>query len=193
MPGGAEAFELATKFCYGFNFEMSTENIAMLRCISEYLEMTEEYGAGNLIARTEAFVNEVALKSLAGAVSILHACEDLLPVAENVKLVSRCIDTIATVACKDSQFAAPSRPNGMDELVSANSKPIVDWWAEDLTILRIDFFQRILIAMIARGFKQYALGPILMLYAKKSLRGLVRSCPMNLACWYIIEIFIEYP
>uniref|UniRef100_A0A3Q7FD70 NPH3 domain-containing protein n=1 Tax=Solanum lycopersicum TaxID=4081 RepID=A0A3Q7FD70_SOLLC len=54
----------------------------------------------------------------------------------------------------------------------SNPKSIVNWWSEDLTVLRIDFFQRVLIAMMGRGFKQYALGPILMLYAQKSLRCL---------------------
>ncbi|KAK6148270.1 hypothetical protein DH2020_019182 [Rehmannia glutinosa] len=177
IPGGAESFELAAKFCYGINFEITTENIAMLRCAAEHLEMTEDYAVGNLVGRTEAYINEVALKSLAGAVSILHSSEYLLPTAEKVKLVSRCIDTIAFVACKDSQFAAPMRADsGLNDLVSSagpNSKPIVDWWAEDLTVLRIDLFQRVLIAMMARGFKQYALGPILMLYAQKSLRAAI--------------------
>ncbi|KAL3813664.1 hypothetical protein ACJIZ3_014932 [Penstemon smallii] len=168
VPGGAEAFELAAKFCYEINFEINTNNIAILRCISEYLEMTEDHAVGNLIERTEAYINEVALKSLSGAVSILHSSENLLPIAENVKLVSRCIDTIALVACKDSQFATPLRvENGVHD-----SKPTVVWWAEDLTILRIDFFQRVLIAMVAKGFNHFALGPILMLYARKSLRGL---------------------
>ncbi|KAK4393423.1 BTB/POZ domain-containing protein IP1 [Sesamum angolense] len=172
VPGGAEAFELAAKFCYGINFEISTENIAMLRCVAEYLEMTEDYAVGNLVGRTEAYLNEVALKSLAGAVSVLHSSESFLPTAEKVKLVSRCIDTIAFVICKDSQFAAGGGQNDLVSSTMPTSKPIVDWWAEDLSVLRIDLFQRVLIAMIARGFKQYALGPILMLYAQKSLRGL---------------------
>ncbi|KAG8384294.1 hypothetical protein BUALT_Bualt04G0103400 [Buddleja alternifolia] len=172
VPGGPEGFELAAKFCYGINFDITTENIAMLRCVAEYLEMTEEHSVGNLIGRTETYINEVALKSLTGAVTILHASENLLPTAEKVKLVSRSIDAIAFVVCKDSQFSAPVRADSsLNELVT-NSKPVVDWWAEDLTVLRIDLFQRVLIAMISRGFKQYALGPILMLYAQKSLRGL---------------------
>lgn len=178
VPGGAEAFELAAKFCYGINFEITTENIAMLRCVAEYLEMTEECAVGNLVGRTEAYINEVALKSLAGAVSVLHSSESLLPTAEKVKLVSRCIDTIAFVACKDSQFTSPIRADSLPTV--DNSKSIVDWWAEDLTVLRIDLFQRVLIAMMGRGFKQYALGPILMLYAQKSLRGLVRSYPIQI-------------
>lgn len=158
----------------------------MLRCMAEYLEMTEDYAVGNLVGRTDAYLNEVALKSLAGAVSILHISENFLPIAEKVKLISRCIDAIAYIACKESQFCMSGRSteSGKEGLISSTisePKPIVDWWAEDLTVLRIDMFQRVLIAMMARGFKQYALGPILMLYAQKSLRGLVRSHPKTRA------------
>ena len=179
VPGGAEAFELAAKFCYGINFEINVENIAMLRCVAEYLEMTEDYAVGNLVGRTDAYLNEVALKTIAGAVSILHMSESLLPMAERAKLVSRCIDAIAYIACKESQFCTSSARSdsgseGVFSSMVSHQRPVVDWWAEDLTVLRIDIFQRVVIAMMARGFKQYAIGPILMLYAKKSLRGLVR-------------------
>ncbi|CAN1815171.1 BTB/POZ domain-containing protein SR1IP1 [Linum perenne] len=171
IPGGVDAFELAAKFCYGINFEIGTENIAVLRCVAEYLEMTEEYAVGNLVSRTEAYLNEVTLKSLTGAVSVLQSTESLGPIAEKVKLVNRCIDSIALITCKESsQFSMPGRSDGA--IVLQPKPPVVDWWAEDLTVLRIDMFQRVLIAMVSRGFKQYALGPILMLYAKKSLRGL---------------------
>ncbi|XP_068305142.1 BTB/POZ domain-containing protein SR1IP1-like isoform X2 [Pyrus communis] len=176
VPGGSEAFEFAAKFCYGINFELSTGNIAMLRCVAEYLLMTEDYAVGNLMGRADAYLNEVALKSLASAVTVLHMSENFLPMAEKVKLVSRCIDAIAFMACKEGQFSVPGRTDGGNEgaVFSAVSHPklVVDWWAKDLTVLRIDIFQRVMIAMLARGFKQYALGPVLMLYAQKSLRGL---------------------
>lgn len=178
IPGGSEAFELAAKFCYGINFDMSTENIAMLRCAAEYLEMTEEHSVENLVVRAEAYLNEVALKSLSSSITVLHKSEELLPIAERVKLVSRCIDAIAYMTCQESQFCIPSSSssnNGNKEVVvlQQSKQPVVDWWAEDLTVLRIDSFQRVVIAMMARGFKQYGLGPVLMLYAQKSLRGLV--------------------
>lgn len=175
VPGGAESFELAAKFCYGINFEINTKNIAMLRCVAEYLEMTEEHTVGNLVARTEAYLNEVALKTLASAVSILHSSQSLLPLAEKVKLVNRCIDTIAYIACKNNHISSRQESGTNDVLSSSHSKPVLDWWAEDLTVLRIDVFQRVVIAIIARGFKQYALGPLLMLYTQESLRGWV-SC-----------------
>lgn len=183
VPGGAEAFELAAKFCYGINFEMSMENIAMLRCVAEYLEMTEDFSVENLVRRTDAYLNEVALKSLGGAVSILHKSENLLPIAERAKVVNRCIDSIAYIVCKESQFYNSRRSENGNGSMSLNSpmashqRDVVDWWAEDLTVLRIDIFQRVLTAMMARGFKHYAIGPILMLYAQKSLRGSVRPLP----------------
>ncbi|XP_075475156.1 BTB/POZ domain-containing protein SR1IP1-like [Primulina tabacum] len=159
------------------NFEITTENIAMLRCAAEYLEMTEEYSVGNLINRTESYINEVSLKSLSGAINILRSSENLLPIAEKVRLVSRSIDTISTVVCKDRQFCAPIKlDSSLNDLIPSttghSSKPVIDWWAEDLAVLQVDMFQRLLIAMMARGFKQHALAPILMLYAQKSLRGL---------------------
>ncbi|KAJ0253702.1 putative BTB/POZ domain-containing protein [Hirschfeldia incana] len=156
FPGGGEAFKLAIKFCYGINLEMNAENIAMLRCAAEHLDMTEEHSVANLVETTEVYLNEVILKSLKSSVKVLQKSEGLLPMAERVKLVSRCIDAIAYVTCQESQ----------------SREDIVDLWAEDLSVLRIDMFQRVLIAMMARGFKQHALGPVLMVYAQKALRGL---------------------
>lgn len=179
LPCGAEAFELAAKFCYGINFAITTENVAMLRCVAEFLEMTEDYMVGNMIARTEAFINAVVLKSLTGAVSVLHSSESLVPIAERVKLVSRCVDTVALLACKDGQIAIPMRVDtGLTHVASStllNTKPAAVWWTECLTILRIDFFQRVVVAMMARGFKHRALAPVLVLYAQKSLQVLVSA------------------
>lgn len=183
IPGGSEAFELAVKFCYGINFEISTENIAMLRCASEFLEMTEEVSAGNLMSRTEAYLEEVVLISLSGSVAVLHKSEELLPMAEKVKLVSRCIDAIAYLGCSNGEF--PKADSSHESLSSSVSQPrvIMEWWAEELIILRIDIFQRVLMALKSRGFKWHALGPVIMIYAQNSLRGLVsfsHSCSLSI-------------
>lgn len=178
VPGGPEGFELAAKFCYGINFKLSTENIAMARCVAEYLEMTEDYAVGNLVARTEAYLKEVGLNSLACAVSILKSSESLLPVAENVKLITRCVDTIAFIVTKESQYSfstsIESNSEGLDSSSSSfgHIKEVVDWWAEDLIVLSIHTFQRVLLAMISRGFNKYAIGPILTLYANNCFQDL---------------------
>ncbi|KAF5798854.1 putative BTB/POZ domain, NPH3 domain, NPH3/RPT2-like family protein [Helianthus annuus] len=154
IPGGPEGFELAAKFCYETHLELSLDNIAMARCVAEYLEMTEEYAVGNLVSITEGYLNKTGLQNLSGAASILQSSANLLPVSEKVKLIDRCVDTIACMVTDESQVY------------------VVDWWAEDLIGLRIDMFKRVLLALVSRGFKQFALGPVLMLYAQKCLRGL---------------------
>ena len=82
MPGDAKAFDLVIKFCYGINFEITTDTIARLRCATEHLEMTEECKPGNLVGRTEAYLEEVALASLEGAVTALRRAEELLPMSD---------------------------------------------------------------------------------------------------------------
>ncbi|PIN12733.1 hypothetical protein CDL12_14655 [Handroanthus impetiginosus] len=93
IPGGPEIFEKAAKFCYGVNFEITVHNVAALRCAAEYLQMTDKYCDNNLAGRTEDFLSQVALTSLSGALVVLKSCEDLLPMAEDLKIVQRCVDT----------------------------------------------------------------------------------------------------
>ena len=95
IPGGPEIFEKAAKFCYSVNFEITVHNVAALRCAAEYLQMTDKYCDNNLAGRTEDFLSQVALASLSGAIVVFKSCEVLLPLAENLKIVQRCIDFIS--------------------------------------------------------------------------------------------------
>jgi hypothetical protein len=63
MPGGADAFELAAKFCYGVNLEITALNVAILRCAASYLEMTDHYGEGSLESRTELISTKSFVKT----------------------------------------------------------------------------------------------------------------------------------
>lgn len=96
VPGGPEIFEKAAKFCYGVNFEITVHNVAALRCAAEFLQMTDGYCDNNLAGRTEDFLSQVGLSSLSGAVVILKSCEDLMPLAEEIGIVHRCLD-VATL------------------------------------------------------------------------------------------------
>lgn len=161
IPGGPKAFEEAAKFCYGTNFEITPHNVSALRCAAEYLEMTEEYSPCNLISRTEDYLHKVVFDNFSASVTALHACKNLLPMAEELNIVSRCIEASASMAATEFY---------------CNSKPMLarDWWAEELTVLRIDFYQRVLVAMKDKGLPYPVLGSSLMLYAQKPLQVLVR-------------------
>ncbi|PHU29963.1 BTB/POZ domain-containing protein SETH6 [Capsicum chinense] len=48
LPGRSDAFELATKFCYRVNVEITISNMALLRCAARFMEMTEDISEKNL-------------------------------------------------------------------------------------------------------------------------------------------------
>ncbi|XP_048227032.1 root phototropism protein 2 [Ricinus communis] len=160
IPGGPEMFEKAAKFCYGVNFEITVQNVAALRCAAEYLQMTDLYCDNNLAGRTDDFLGQVALSSLSGAVVVLKSCEDLLPMAEDLKIVQRCVNVISIKACNEANFPSRSPPN---------------WWTEELSILDIEFVGKIISAMKQRGAKALTLASAVITYTERNLRDLVRD------------------
>ncbi|KAH6813977.1 Phototropic-responsive NPH3 family protein [Perilla frutescens var. frutescens] len=178
IPGGSQAFEQAAKFCYGVNIEITTSNVAMLRCAAHFLEMTEEFSEKNLEARTEACLKDAILPIIPNSISVLHHCESLLPTAEEIGLVSRLINAIANNACKEQLTSGlsklehnfPPKP-----VAGTDAETPSDWWGKSLTLtqLNLDFFQRVVSAVKTKGLKQDLMSRILINYAQNSLQGLV--------------------
>ncbi|KAE9615094.1 hypothetical protein Lal_00048304 [Lupinus albus] len=160
IPGGAEAFEKAAKFCYGVNFEITVHNVAALHCAAVFLQMTDEYCDGNLAARTEDFLSQVALSSLSGAVTVLMSCRKLLPFSDDLNVTNRCVEAVSSSACSEAYFPSRSPPN---------------WWTEELTVLDIDSFDKVVAAMKNRKAKYLTLAGAMITYTKRSLRELVRD------------------
>ncbi|KAF4370264.1 hypothetical protein G4B88_012948 [Cannabis sativa] len=172
LPGGAETFELAAKFCYGINFEIMSTNVAQLCCVSDYLEMTEEYAKDNLGSRAEEYLDSIVCKNLEMCVEVLQQCESLLPLADELKIVCRCIDAIASKACAEqiaSSFSRLEYSSSGRLHMNRQTKCEGDWWIEDLSVLRIDLFQRVITAMKCRGVRPESIGVSLVNYAQKEL------------------------
>lgn len=187
LPGGPDAFELAAKFCYGVRLELTAANVVILRCAAEYLEMTEEYGQGNLIARTEGFVNQVLLGNWKESIHALHGCEPVLAKAEELGLVKRCVDSIIMKACTDPNlFGWPMMERGTMQSpggsvlwngIRTGAKPRQTqsgWWYEDVSLLSLPLFKRLIVSMEARGLKAENIGGSLMHFAKRHLPVLNR-------------------
>ncbi|OMO88468.1 BTB/POZ-like protein [Corchorus capsularis] len=174
MPGGYQAFELAMKFCYGMNFEITTANVAALRCAAEYLEMTEDYREENLIARTEVYLNEVVALSLEKSVEVLCTCETLPSIVEEVGIPSLCVEAIAMNACKEQLVSGLSRLE-CDGESSELKSGCLEWWIEDLSVLRIDYYAKVIGAMGRMGVRPDSIVESLMHYAQTSLKGVGKS------------------
>ncbi|XP_019448678.1 PREDICTED: BTB/POZ domain-containing protein At5g48800-like [Lupinus angustifolius] len=172
LPGGAECFELAAKFCYGINFEITPANVAQLCCVSEYLEMTEDFSKDNLGSRAEEYLDSIVCKNLEMCVEVLKQCESLLSLADELKVVSRCIDAIASKTCAEqiaSSFSRLEYSSSGRLHMSRQAKCDGDWWIEDLSVIRIDMYQRVISAMKCRGVHPESIGASLVSYAEKEL------------------------
>lgn len=93
--GGPGTFEAAAKFCCAVRIELTPWNVALLRCATEYLEMTEEHAEDNLTARAKAYLSQSVLRHPSEATKALNSCEELLPHAEDLGIVGRCAEAIA--------------------------------------------------------------------------------------------------
>ncbi|CAL5322329.1 unnamed protein product [Camellia sinensis] len=164
IPGGAKTFLLVAKFCYGVKIELTALNVVGLRCAAEYLQMNEDYGEKNLIAQTESLFDEV-FGNWADTINALETCEEVLPHAEELHIVSRCIDSLAIKACADpSLFNWPvSGCNSMPHPVHE------DWWYEDVSFLTLHLFKRLILIIGSRGMKPDTIARSVLFYAKKHL------------------------
>ncbi|KAL0310103.1 UNVERIFIED_CONTAM: BTB/POZ domain-containing protein [Sesamum radiatum] len=171
FPGGPEAFELAAKFCYGFNFEITTTNVAPLRCAADYLEMTEDYREENLVQRTETYLTQVVCQSLDKSVEVLSACESLLPLADEIGIPDTCISAIARNACREQLASGLSRLDCDSGSLELKDR-CLEWWVEDLSVLGINFYHRVISAMGQSGVRTDSIVASLMHYAQTSLKGI---------------------
>nr|CAB3478504.1 unnamed protein product [Digitaria exilis] len=189
IPGGAKAFELAAKFCYDVKIELNALNVVCLRCAAEYLRMTDDYAEGNLITQAESFLADV-LSNWKDSIKALETCEGVLPTAEDLHLVSRCITALASKACA-SDAAAPlllvrnasvvidkdALWNGIrsGDTASSTTASGMDWWYDDVSFLSLPMFKRLIQAMEAKGMRAESIAGAIMFYAGRFLPGLKRN------------------
>ncbi|VFR00524.1 unnamed protein product [Cuscuta campestris] len=192
LPGGAEYFELAAKFCYGVNFEITPSNVAHLCCVSEYLQMTDEYSSGSLSSRAHEYLECAVYRSLEMCVEVLRQCENLLPLADDLSVVPRCVDAIASKACAEQIASSFSRLEYSGSGRLNMSRPAAgcegDWWIEDLSALRVDFYQRVVSAMKCRGVRPESIAASLMNYAHRELNKKSPSEHEKLVVEAIVEL-----
>ncbi|XP_023734689.1 BTB/POZ domain-containing protein At5g03250 [Lactuca sativa] len=183
LPGGPKIFLLVAKFCYGVKLELNSNNVVHLRCASEYLQMTEEYGDENLISQTENFLNEV-FDNWNDTLKALESCEEVVEYAEDLQIVSRCIDSLALKACSSDKDLLGWPVSSMRENpfatviwngIQTSSSPNQDWWYEDVSGLKLPLYRRFILAIESTSLDQERIAGSLMFYAKKHLPLLGRQ------------------
>ncbi|RLN11328.1 BTB/POZ domain-containing protein NPY1-like [Panicum miliaceum] len=159
IPGGVKTFEICAKFCYGMVVTLNAYNAVAARCAAEYLGMTEDVEKSNLIFKMEVFLNSGIFRSWKDSIIALQTTDALLPWSEELKLVGRCIDSIATKATVNPSnvmwsYTYNRKSASSDEIVEARKSSQAvpkDWWVEDLCELDVDLYRRVMVAVKSRG------------------------------------------
>ncbi|KAK4416323.1 BTB/POZ domain-containing protein NPY5 [Sesamum alatum] len=184
IPGGPAAFEICAKFCYGIVVTLNAYNVVAARCAAEYLEMYETVDKGNLIYKIDVFLTSCIFRSWKDSIIVLQTTKALLPWSEELKVVSRCLDSIASKASTDpskvdwsytyNRKKLPSE-NGHDPLWNGVKKQQTvpkDWWVEDLCELQIDLYKRVITTIQAKArISADVIGDSLKAYALRRLPG----------------------
>ncbi|CAF2135919.1 hypothetical protein BRARA_B00506 [Brassica rapa] len=173
IPGGPDTFLLVAKFCYGARTEITTENVASLRCAAEYLQMSENYGDANLITLTESFLNDTVFTNWNDSIKALESCEHkLIPLAEDLHIVTRCIASLANKASYAEDTTTSW--NGIQTKSTSGN-----WWFNDVSsFLNISMYKRFIKTIESRGVKADIITASVTHYAKRNLPllGSSRHC-----------------
>ena len=93
FPGGAGAFEVVAKYCYGMDIELTVENIAPVYCACRVLKVPD------LERSTEAFMTDIVLRDPVKAAVVLRVTAGIAHMTEAMMagLVGHCINAIASM------------------------------------------------------------------------------------------------
>ncbi|KAK1275847.1 BTB/POZ domain-containing protein NPY1 [Acorus gramineus] len=186
FPGGPKTFEICAKFCYGMIVTLSAYNVVAARCAAEYLEMTEDVDKGNLIYKIEVFLNSSVFRSWKDSIIVLQTTKSLLPWSEELKVIGRCIDSIASKTSVDPSnvnwsYTHNKRMASSDQIVEdamRQQQKMVpkDWWIEDICELDIDLYKRVMVAIKSKGrMSGDVIGEALKAYALRWLPNAMES------------------
>ncbi|GAU17691.1 hypothetical protein TSUD_07530 [Trifolium subterraneum] len=196
FPGGPKAFEICAKFCYGMTVTLNAYNVVAARCAAEYLEMTEDIDKGNLIFKIDVFLTSSIFRSWKDSIIVLQTAKSLLPWSEDLKIVGRCIDSIASKTSVDpvnitwsytyNRKLAQADKIVEDKITSKEKiEPVPkDWWVEDICELDIDLYKRVMITVKSKGrMDGVVIGEALKTYAVRWLPDSVDALVSDDHAW----------
>ena len=96
FPGGEATFEMVANYCYNIKIDVTRHNVCKLRCAAEFLQMNS---TANLADLTDRFVQDTLTsaklaRNLEVIIDLMLQCCPLGAIAEQAKIVERCIAAI---------------------------------------------------------------------------------------------------
>lgn len=181
IPGGASAFEICAKFCYGMTVTLNAYNVIATRCAAEYLEMHETIEKGNLLYKIDVFLSSSIFRGWKDSIILLQTTKSMLSMNEEQKVVNHCIESIANKACVDVSNVDWSYTYNRKKLPEENGGELKqngvrtrnvpkDWWVEDLCELEVDMYKSVITSIKIKELQSNdVIGEALKAYAYRRL------------------------
>ncbi|KAJ9170121.1 hypothetical protein P3X46_018252 [Hevea brasiliensis] len=180
FPGGAESFELFSRFCYN-NGRIDTTpcNISLLHCAAQFMEMNNSVsGSQNLMEQTEKSLQEINDWTWSELLMIINQCQGLFPSVDSSPILEKCMDSIigrislysesspclSTSSLDSSGIRVSCDSRSTESLKSSFSR--ATWWFEDLLVLSLDLVEMVIKSMVLQKFDNAIISKFLMYYQK---------------------------
>ncbi|XP_073526486.1 uncharacterized protein [Phyllobates terribilis] len=182
IPGGPAAFEICAKYCYGMTVTLNAYNVVAARCAAEYLEMHETVEKGNLVYKIEVFLNSSLFRGWKDSIIVLQTTKSLLQWSKELKLITHCLDALASMASIDSSKVEWSYTYNRKKLPSENGLRMEqhsvpnDWWVEDLCDLDVELYKRVINTIKTKNrVSSDVIGEALKAYLFRRLPGFIKG------------------
>ncbi|KAL9267856.1 BTB/POZ domain-containing protein [Drosera capensis] len=128
--------------------------------------MTDEYGDDNLLSKCHDYLHKHVLCNWKDCILTLQSSESVIPHAEKLQIISKCMNAMSVMTCTDLSFFG--WPMGMHGSLQIPGGSILwnrintgakirrigpEWWYEDISYLGIDIFLKLIKTMRSRGIR----------------------------------------
>ncbi|XP_010551743.1 PREDICTED: BTB/POZ domain-containing protein At3g22104-like isoform X2 [Tarenaya hassleriana] len=175
FPGGAEIFELVSRFCYNNGqFSVTPSNAVNLHCAAKFMEVP------SLLKLTEKSMEETQDWTWPELLAALRQCQDLETSPEIESLAAKFMESLVEKLNLTTEAASPSTtsacsPDSSLYRFSCDSKSTESfknssirgtWWFDELLVLGPDLFETLMKLMLSRKLDHLIISRFLFHYQK---------------------------
>ncbi|KAG6470472.1 hypothetical protein ZIOFF_071545 [Zingiber officinale] len=194
FPGGAEAFELMTKFLHNKGrTEVTPRDACLLYYVAHSMGMSD--GVSNLLDLTEKSLEGLPYWSWPEIMHALKQCQDLLPGSVSSGMLDRVLESVVgRITSVTDASPSGSSPESSALRLSVDTRSTIstkngcqrNWWFEDFLSLSPDMIEEVIKNMVLQKVDHVLLSRFLMHYLKSHVSS--ASCNKKKAAEIIIDL-----
>ncbi|XP_020538859.1 BTB/POZ domain-containing protein At3g22104 isoform X2 [Jatropha curcas] len=181
FPGGAECFELLSRFCYNSGrIDITPYNILLLNCAAQFMEMDNSVsGNQNLLEQTEKSLQEINDWTWSELLITIKQCQCLSSLENSVPVLEKCMDSLIgrmALSSESSPCLSTSSSDSSGIRFSCDTRSTAEslksgfsrttWWFEDLLVLNVDLVEMMIKSMASHKFDHSIISKFLFYYQK---------------------------